>query len=671
MTATELPEPPFLVDRAYYSASVADFLASDVETVLGHVTARSEFDVDLPQRDAWRAEIDCLRLALAAVDSGGHLFLEFVVPRLGRRIDAVVLLQETVFVLEFKIGERVFTPQDIDQAWDYALDLKNFHETSHRARIKPAVVISGACGMLVEGAERHGDGVSEPARVSTDRLGAFLQQAQAAASSTLVAAEAWQRGKYRPTPTIIEAASALYRGHSVTEISRSDAGAMNLARTSRAVAEVIRQSRERSLKSICLVTGVPGAGKTLVGLNVATQFQDPASELHSVYLPGNGPLVAVLREALVRDRVTQSALRGQRQTKRQLRQAVESFIQPIHHFRDECLRDAGAPPEHVTIFDEAQRAWNLTKTADFMRQKKGRPGFSQSEPAFLISCLDRHPDWAVIVCLVGGGQEINTGEAGISEWLEAIEREYAHWHVHVSPTLTDSEYAAGDALARLHQRSRVVFDEDLHLSVSMRSYRAEHVSAFVKKVLDLEASEASGLYRQFASQYPVMLTRSVATARAWLRSRARGSERYGIVVSSQAQRLKPHAIDVRAPLDPVKWFLNGKDDVRSSYYLEDAATEFHVQGLELDWAAVVWDGDFRFSNGRWEHHAFVGSRWQRIRKPDRQLYLKNAYRVLLTRARQGKVIVVPEGVGDDSTRARDFYDGTYDYLRSLGLAEIS
>ena len=592
MTAADQPGATTLIERAYYSASIAEFLASDSDSVLGALTGSSEFDVELAQRDAWRSEIDFLRSALSTTRGSGHLFLEFVVPRLGRRIDAIVILHGTIFVLEFKIGERDFASRDIDQVWDYALDLKNFHETSHHVPIRPALVISGVRGRLLRGAERHGDSVSEPARLSADCLGAFLQQEVGVTTMALIAADAWQRGKYRPTPSIVEAASALYRGHSVAEISRSDAGAINLARTSHAVAEVIRSSREQGRKSICLVTGVPGAGKTLVGLNVATHFQDATNELHSVYLSGNGPLVAILRGALVRDRVAQAARRGERQTKRQARQAVESFIQPVHHFRDECLRDADPPPEHVTIFDEAQRAWNVEKTAEFMRQKKGRPGFVQSEPDFLISCLDRHRDWAVIVSLIGGGQEINTGEAGISEWLEAIERQYPHWHVYMSPALTDSEYAASDALQRLTKRTEVVFNEDLHLSVSMRSYRAEHVSDFVKKVLDLEATGAADLYRQFSSRYPVMLTRSVDRARAWLRSRARGSERYGIVVSSQAQRLKPHAIDVRAPVDPVKWFLNGKDDVRASYYLEDVATEFHVQGLELDWAAVVWDGDF-------------------------------------------------------------------------------
>jgi hypothetical protein len=306
-----------------------------------------------------------------------------------------------------------------------------------------------------------------------------------------------------------------------------------------------------------------------------------------------------------------------------------------------------------------------------MRRKNGRPGFTQSEPDFLISCLDRHEDWAVVVCLVGGGQEINTGEAGISEWLEAIQRSYPSWHVHLSSKLSDSEYAAANAMHALSTRSKVSFNDDLHLSVSMRSFRAEHVSAFVKKVLDLESEEAAAIYRQFARRFPIVVTRSVPAARAWLRRQARGNERYGIVVSSQAQRLKPHAIDIRSPIDPVHWFLDDKDDVRSSYYLEDVATEFHVQGLELDWACVVWDADFRHQDGDWQHHSFVGKRWQHIHKADRKAYLKNAYRVLLTRARQGMVIVVPEGSDIDPTRNQTYYDGTYAYLRSIGLEEIT
>jgi Uncharacterized conserved protein (DUF2075) len=380
--------------------------------------------------------------------------------------------------------------------------------------------------------------------------------------------------------------------------------------------------------------------------------------------------VSILTEALARDRLARARLSGQNERKGQARQVAKKLIQAIHHFRDECLRDAGPPSEHVTIFDEAQRAWTAEKTADFMSRKKGRPGFELSEPAFLISCLDRHPDWAVVVCLIGGGQEINTGEAGIAEWLRAIETKFPDWRVHVSPRLHDGEYAASEQLERMRGPLTIEFDEDLHLAVSMRSFRAEHVSAFVKRVLDLDNERAAELYAELSPRYPIVLTRDLGRARSWLRRQARGSERYGIVVSSQAQRLRPHAIDVRVPIDPVTWFLSERDDVRSSFHLEDVATEFQVQGLELDWTCVVWDADFRFAGDGWQHHSFVGSRWQHIRKLERQTYLKNAYRVLLTRARQGMVIVVPEGSSDDTTRSREFYDGTFNYLRRIGLPLI-
>ena len=516
----------------------------------------------------------------------------------------------------------------------------------------------------------HKDGVLVPALVSADKLAELVAEVLGATASDSIQADAWERGRYQPTPNIVEAASALYRGHSVTDIARHDAGAVNLTRTTAAIARVIERSRHEGLKSICLVTGVPGAGKTLVGLDIATRYMDPSSSLHSVYLSGNGPLVSILKEALARDDVERAKQRGTRRTKSEARQAVKAFIQPIHHFRDECLKDPAPPTEHVAIFDEAQRAWNHEKTADFMARKKGRPGFTQSEPAFLVSCLDRHADWAVVVCLIGGGQEINTGEAGISEWIRAVDASYPDWHIHLSPHLHDAEYDAEGALQVLSERPNVCLDRDLHLSVSMRSFRAEHVSGFVKKVLDLEAEDAAALFSVFSHRYPVVLTRDVNRARQWLKDQARGSERYGLVVSSQALRLRPHAIDVRAPMDPVNWFLNDRDDVRSSYFLEDVATEFHVQGLELDWSCVVWDADFRYSPDGWKQHSFVGDRWHQIRKNERKTYLKNAYRVLLTRARQGMVIAVPEGSDVDATRRAEFYDGTFEFLKGLGLPVV-
>jgi hypothetical protein len=409
----------------------------------------------------------------------------------------------------------------------------------------------------------------------------------------------------------------------------------------------------------------------LVGLNTATKHQDKDDGLHSVFLSGNGPLVAILREALARDNIENEKARGVTVRKGEARSRVRSFIQNVHHFRDECLVDVNRPPiEHVALFDEAQRAWNLQQTSSFMLRKKNVPNFKISEPEFLISCLDRHPDWAVIVCLVGGGQEINTGEAGISEWIDALNRSYPDWRIYISSRLTDSEYGAGKVLQDLSSHSHVTINENLHLAVSMRSFRAENVSQLVKQILDLDTDGARKTLTELQEKYPIVLTRDLVKAKEWLRSQARGTERYGIVVSSQAERLKPHAIDVRTPVNPVDWFLNDKHDVRSSYYLEDVGTEFSVQGLEMDWVCVTWDADLRHSSNGWQHWKFHGSRWLRINLAHRQLYLKNAYRVLLTRARQGIVIVVPQGDAHDPTRNPDFYDRTFDYLQRIGFARI-
>jgi hypothetical protein len=659
------------VSRAYYSSNLNAFLNAPPDIVLGELARNSGFAIELPQRDAWLRQIGILQEQLVPWAKDGHLFFEFVVPRMGRRIDVLLLIRNAVLVIEFKVGESHFTRTAIDQVWDYALDLKNFHEPSHSVTIAPILVATEAgsgCGHITT--SHHNDGVLLPIKTAPSSLTSCIEQVLWLSEGPSIEPLDWLQGRYKPTPTIVEAASALYSQHSVAALSRSDAGAKNLSITSKAVDQVIQDARSRNRKAICFITGVPGAGKTLVGLDVATKHMDANSELHSVYLSGNGPLVKILCEALTRDEISRAKSKNLRLRVGETRKSVEAFIQNVHHFRDAYLVDNKAPVDHVVIFDEAQRAWTQEQTTKFMAQKKGRPNFNRSEPEFLISCMDRHSDWAVVVCLVGGGQEINTGEAGISEWLQAIQCHYPAWDVHVSPHLTDSEYAAADAMASLKEHANVVFNENLHLSVSMRSFRAEHVSAFVKHLLDREINMAKAALKAVQQRYPIVITRDFSKAKQWLKSQARGTERYGIVVSSQAERLKPHAINVRSPMDPVHWFLDNKDDVRSSYYLEDVATEFHVQGLELDWACVVWDADLRVGANGWRHHQFVGNKWQNINKAERQVYLKNAYRVLLTRARQGMVIVVPPGDPEDATRDPAFYDPIFEYLQSIGVPTL-
>jgi hypothetical protein len=655
--------------RSWYSASITDFLEASPDAVLGQLTANCDFALIPSQRDAWSAEIEILRSQLKGTT--GSVLLEFNIPRMGRRVDVVLLIGQVVFALEFKIGEAVFDRSAIDQVWDYALDLKNFHEASHDASIIPILVVTEATQPPPITFDADTDGVYHPVLAVASGLRDVLESALCTVVGSKLDALAWARAPYHPTPTIVEAARALYAQHSVEAIARFDAGAQNLHKTSGRIQELAREAQAKRQKVICFVTGVPGAGKTLVGLNLATQRNSDDRAIHAVFLSGNGPLVAVLREALTRDEFMRRRNQGERIRKNRIGESVKAFIQNVHHFRDDGLIEAGPPDEHVVIFDEAQRAWNVKQTESFMRRKKKRPGFSQSEPEFLISYMDRHRDWAVVACLVGGGQEINTGEAGIEEWLLAVKKGFPQWRMFISSRLTDSEYAAGNALDMVRGRALTYFDDCLHLAVSMRSFRAENVSAFVKSLLDCEREAACQAFSQVSARYPIAVTRSLERAKQWIRSRARGTERFGLVASSKAMRLKPHAIDIRVSVDPVHYFLNEPSDTRSSYYLEDAATEFQVQGLELDWVCVTWDGDFRFNGSGWNYHDFRGDRWLNIANANNRVYLRNAYRVLLTRARQGMVIFVPPGDILDPTRLPSFYDPTFNYLRELGIPEIT
>jgi hypothetical protein len=653
--------------REYYSDSIAGFLGSAPKEILGELSINNDFSLEQSQHDAWLSEITILHSVLSPHQ--GAIYFEYSIPRMGQRIDVVLLIKSAIFVLEFKVGEDAFTSHAKDQVWDYALDLKNFHESSHEQFIAPILIATEAKNANpVIAATPQNDKILFPIMTSVELLGTVIENVLSFTEGNDIDRLQWERGRYCPTPTIIEAAMALYNGHSVSEISRSDASAVNLSQTSDAISDIIHYSKVNSCKSICFVTGVPGAGKTLIGLNIANKHINNSDNLYSVFLSGNGPLVAILREALTRDKVLHEKKHGKKIKKGVALSGVKTFIQSVHGFRDECLKDGQAPPvEHVVLFDEAQRAWTFKQTAGFMKRKRHILNFNMSEPEFLISCLDRHPDWAVIVCLVGGGQEINTGEAGIGEWIESLIRSFSNWHIYISPRLNDSEYGSGSVLKKIESRPNTILKDELHLAVSMRSFRAENVSLLIKQLLDCNLDEARIVLKEVQDRYPIVITRDIAKAKQWLKKQARGSERYGIVVSSQAERLKPHAIFVKSPVNPIYWFLNGKEDVRSSYQLEDVVTEFDIQGLELDWICVTWDADFRYSSKGWGQWSFRGNRWTKIKNKERQIYQKNAYRVLLTRARQGMVIVIPPGDPEDATRTPNFYDPTFDYLKEIGF----
>jgi len=650
--------------RTYYQSSCDVFCAKTPEEILGEIVANNAFALEQMQRDAWIYQINLLKAVVASLPGSGIAF-EYTIPRIGARIDNVLVCNGVIYVIEFKVGEHSYPKHAAQQVLDYALDLKYFHKASQTRKVVPILICTHAEDLNPE-ITRDEDDTYHVIRANARMIRPIIEYLSTQLHDSPIAIEDWVSSPYMPTPTIIEAAQALYRGHDVKEISRSDSESYNLSLTSDIINKIIDFSKERNRKSICFITGVPGAGKTLAGLNIANARHNFKDEEHAVFLSGNGPLVDVLREALARD----EALRSNGQVRVGLsRKKASAFIQNIHHFRDDALSTDAAPNERVAIFDESQRAWTKEQTASFMI-KRGHLNWEMSEPEFLISIMDRHKDWAVIVCLVGGGQEINTGEAGLPAWFDALKKHFPHWDVYTSNRITDQEYTRGMPITELFGNLKITAFDNLHLAVSLRSFRSESVSDFVKSLLDEDRQKAQTILQSLKGTYPILITRDLSTAKKWVLSKARASERFGIIASSGAKRLKTLGIWVQNEIEAEEWFLNPAGDVRSSNFLENTATEFDIQGLEIDWAIVAWDANYRFIDNHFQYFNFIGTRWNTVRIAEDRLYLKNAYRVLLTRSRQGFIIFIPHGDDVDETRKSEFYDGTYQYLKSLGIPEI-
>lgn len=633
-------------------------------TIFGEITGNDMFSSDDLQKKAWKKEIKILREQLNTLKEG-HILFEYTIPRIGKRIDTVLLYKGIVFLIEFKVGEQKYPNYAKEQVIDYALDLSCFHKESHDKLLVPILVCTEALEKNNDIKELK-DNILDVYCCNGANLQQYIREISDEHNKISFDPISWINSIYMPTPTIIEAAQTLYSGHNVADISRNDASAKNLNQTTEAINKIINDSKKNNRKSICFITGVPGAGKTLAGLNIVIKRQNVDENEHAVFLSGNGPLVEVLQEALARDDVKRNGIKKTEATRKS-----EEFIQMIHKFRNDALSVKTAPIEKVVIFDEAQRAWDKTNLEKFMKDKKGEVDFKMSEPEFLISILDRHDDWATIICLIGGGQEINKGESeGIMGWLESIREKYSDWDVYISDRINDEEYSKGVDFDELVREIKVKKDKDLHLAVSLRSFRSENLSLFVKVLLDIDIKTASSLYKEFKDDYPICMTRNLEKAKTWVRKQGIGSQRYGITASSGAKRLRKYGVWVQKKVDAPNWFLNGKDDIRSSYFLEETATEFDIQGLELDWTILCWDANLRYNNGNFEFFNFRGTNWQNINKEENILYLKNAYRVLLTRARQGFIIFIPEGDKYDKTMQPSFYDGIYEYFKEIGIVEL-
>lgn len=535
--------------RAYYQSSINNFLKEKADTLLG-ILSQNHLNRSLEdlQRNTWKKQIEILQQQL--VDVEGHIFFEFSIPRMGKRVDNIIIIGKTIFIVEFKIGSAKYETQDINQVLDYCLDLRNFHRSSHSADLVPVLVAEQASAQTVFDFKMARD-FRTAISINASQLKRLVKSVS---SSPILNAIDWANAPYHPTPTIVEAAQVLYQGHSVDEITRSDAGVQNLSLTNQCLHDIIEESKKAKHKAICFITGVPGAGKTLVGLNIATQRMKVDEAEHAVFLSGNGPLVNVLREALIRNAVNNTP----KTIKREIAPNVESFIQNIHHFRDEYLKDQSAPIEKVVIFDEAQRAWDREQVSSFMKRKRGLDDFNQSEPQFLINVMNRHKGWCMIICLIGGGQEINTGESGLSEWIRTLKIHFSDWKIYYSPDLlTHSEYLNDLTLSEYlkHQGEEKT---QLHLAISVRSFRSEQVSNFINALLELNKDLAKKLYQSIKNDYPIFLTRNLNTAKQWLKDQARGNERYGLLASSGSRRLKAFGIDCKNEINESDWFLNKK-----------------------------------------------------------------------------------------------------------------
>lgn len=651
--------------RAYYASAISAFLNQDPEIVLGELLIQDEFETTDLQKNAWRSEIAVLQKNLLLFGKGEIAF-EYTIPRMGHRIDVVCIINGVVFALEFKVGGQEYKSSASDQVMDYALDLKYFHEKSRERYIVPINVATEAPDAANQISIME-DGILRPLCCNSNTISDAITLVLKELGGAPITIKEWMDSRYSPTPTIIEAAQALYRNHSVADISRNDAGAQNLTETTEAINNIIDSCKKNHKKAICFVTGVPGAGKTLAGLNIANARHRFEEDEHAVFLSGNGPLVDVLQTALARDKVKRSGI-----TLKDAKREVKSFIQIIHKFRDEALSTTDAPIEKVSIFDEAQRAWDEASLSNFMTKKKGIHDFKQSEPDFLINIMDRHKDWTTIVCLVGGGQEIYTGEAGIKEWFQTLGNGYDDWDIYLSDKMAESEYIGQSTISSLLNGRKYTVMPSLHLGVSLRSFRSEKLAVFTKALLDNQPDEASKIYSELACAYPIFVTRDINKAKNWVKTKARGNERYGLLASSEGKRLRGSGIWVLSEINHVAWFLDDKNHVDSSFSLEVAASEFKVQGLEIDYSLLAWDADLRYVNGRFDFYLFRGNRWNHINKKQRQQYLKNAYRVLLTRARQGIIVFVPRGAetSEDPSRLSQYYDGTFEYLKRCGIIEL-
>lgn len=660
--------------KAFYCNSIPGFIYDNSTNIVGQLV-RHSFEINMEQTDAWVNQINELQQRLEECQMEGDIIFEYDIIRFGKRIDVILLIRHMVFSLEFKNGKTAFTALDAQQAEDYAIDIKNFHKESENLYVCPILIATDASPYTKsQSSKSYPDKQVYLQRENIETLIPKISAISAMyGDDGEIDFEKWFNSPYYPTPTIIAAAVEAYSSHNLSEIAHSEAGQNNIDQCETKLNEVINYAKTNRKKCVCFVTGVPGAGKTLVGLDVVAKRLGSSDELRSVYLSGNGPLVEVLKEALkqsIKERNKQKKIVLTKHEQAEVVESINALIQSSFAFKKAHAKDSYPIFEKILIFDEAQRVWNQQK----MTSKHDDPLMAVSEPHLLFSIMDRHQDWAVMICLVGLGQDIYDGEVGINEWFRCGVEDFTDWEMFYSPKIFGQVEDKNIERSMIENCNRCHQMTELHLKTSIRSFRADKQCHFVDQLLDNNPEKTKEIYELINEKYPVYITRDFEKAKKWVRERVRGSQRSGVLACSSAQRLKPEGIYVPIEIDVKNWFLAPSDDLRSSNKLEIVASEFKVQGLEIDWAIVCWDADLRRNKkgDGWDHYSFRGTKWNHRNKAEQQRYLVNSYRVLLTRARQGMVLFVPKGVDpeEDPTRDEKFYDDIFNYLLLCGIKEL-
>lgn len=717
-----------MVSGQHISLKISDFLSISKEKFTGMLRNEDK------QIQSWDIEYEHLRKVFQALNKEGRIIFEYGIPSLNFVIDVVVLMEGKIFVLEYKNGDSAihYSLEDLKQCRNYALRLKYFHNKSNEKWIIPILVEMNAPAINFNQEKSEDIQVWSTLKCNRENLkDAFTMICEKCKITCDNSWErSWEEGIYKATPTIIKAACDMWERNNVRGLDSGESDKDTRLKAEDFVMEIVEQSKEQKKKSIVFVTGVPGAGKTLVGLGLSVRCQDYGASM----LSGNDPLVKVLSTALrldlekqykkgmLKDEIAKKYEHAKKQKKSADRDketdsiSVDALIRTAYAYKREIIEsrlnweeksyvlrnDADPGTQHVIIFDEAQRAWTREKMLRpghaGKKQWQDKDSWPFSEPGLLLWDMNQR-DWGVLVCLVGGGQEINTGEAGIGEWMSALTTnpDLKNWQVYVSEKLFEPEYqrkaADGKTLkehcdvlrseGRLSKNSKC---ETLHLTTGQRSIRNNKVSDFVNNLLACNKEDARKLYEEIKATYKIYLTRDVNIAKNKLREMKKSGSyseeaRMGMLMSSEAARLRPLGYEIKKVNEYLsktpKWFLAPSEYICSSDFLEIALNEFFVQGLEVDYATVMWDADFRYDpiQKDWEYFCFNGeyNKWSKKDQPKQDIkrfYMKNAYRVILTRARLGMIIMVPEGDKNDSSRAKEFYDNTFEYLKEIGLEEL-